>query len=834
VDIVDAQNALLNEEAQNQVLQGSPPTGGDIPDLPQVQSPANSPVDDSGDSSSGVFPAPVNEQGQPEQDESSIPPEILHKFLAEQAYKEEQHKEEDFYKNLAFDIPEQELSIIGGNLKHLIDADVRSQRKFFDYVAEMIGQLGLSIDEDGDVAAQGVDKSSGVFSSSMFEAILDILATAKTNVFPSTNMVDTVVFGTASDTLQDIAMRKKEFFNYYFDHIDREFRKEALKTLFWATLTGSCYKKVYNCPILGRPVSHFIPIQDFIVNRQHSSHTAATRKTHIIHLDARGYKARVKDGIYRDITIPETDETDEESPIKRALDDISGYEKAFGNTNLSCDIYECHVEYKIESDKLYHESDVTLPYIISLAKETGRVLSVKRNWAPRDNKKKKIEYFVNYSFLPSLDGEGYGMIHYAGKLSQAATAITRQLINSGTYSNFPGGVYQSGIRMESNNLRPDPGEFVPIETGGVPIRDCIQPLPYNEPSQALATLKDQLEDNIKKPSALVNEKVSDLAPRAPQGSVLAILENLQKVQNSVMQSFHESFNDELNLFNKRFFEWFSPEEHYPFTVPGGEHVVTKMDFEDDVQVIPSSDPARKNSLYRFMTSEIVIDQAKQFPDFHNIRNVLSHLYKNMGLPEEDIERILVPDQEEKQEEVHPKDPVSTIMDLTMGLPVTAAVWQDHAAYIAIINSWMVNNQENPNLQQAVALRAQHEAMQYMVEAYASLGAPIPTDPSQLPQELQNAIAVALAEKAMEAAQNQEQPAQPLDPALVELEAAKLERESAIEKHEIELAALQLKHEERERELTLKEQDLELRVQIEASKQVNQEQKTQIDAFKAVK
>ena len=148
---------------------------------------------------------------------------------------------------------------------------------------------------------------------------------------------------------------------------------------------------------------------------------------------------------------------------------------------------------------------IPLPYIISIDEKSAKVLSIRRNWKKDDFLKAKREYFVNYSLLPSLDGEGYGLVNYAGRLTEAATSLTRQLINAGTYANFPGGVYQAGIRLENNNLRPAPGEFVPIQTGGLPVGQAIESLPYKEPSPALIALKNEIEDNIRKPSAIINQ-----------------------------------------------------------------------------------------------------------------------------------------------------------------------------------------------------------------------------------------------------------------------------------------------------------------------------------------
>ena len=112
----------------------------------------------------------------------------------------------------------------------------------------------------------------------MFESALDLIASARSAIYPSDNMVDTVILGEANDQLQDIAYRKKAFFNYYFDNVAKEFRKESISTIFWAIVAGSAYKKVYICPVMGRPVSNFIPVEDFIVNREHSSHLASSVK----------------------------------------------------------------------------------------------------------------------------------------------------------------------------------------------------------------------------------------------------------------------------------------------------------------------------------------------------------------------------------------------------------------------------------------------------------------------------------------------------------------------------------------------------------------------------
>lgn len=756
----------------------------------------------------------------PNEDESSLYPNRINP---------DKHDE-----NLALVLDENELRDIGNSLKLSIEEDISSQEQFFESIAKIIEYLGLTLTSESEKEDLPFKGATSIYSSAMFESALDLIASAKSSIFPSDNMVDTIILGEANDQLQDIASRKKSFFNYYFDNIAKEFRKEAIRTIFWATIAGSAYKKVYICPVLGRPVSNFIPIEDFIVNREHSSHLASNRKTHILKINEREYRIRVMSEIYRDINIMKQDNQDDDSNvIQEELNQLSGYESLSKNYNDNgYKIYECHVNYRIKGDYIASKYDIPLPYIISIDSKSGKVLSIRRNWKENDFLKIKREYFVNYSLLPSLDGEGYGLVNYAGRLTEAATSLTRQLINAGTYANFPGGVYQSGIRLENNNLRPAPGEFVPIQTGGIPVGQAIESLPYKEPSAALLALKNEIEDNIRKPSAIINQKITDVAPRAPQGSVLLMLENLHKIPNAIMQNFHESFTRELELFNDRFAEWLPVGQPYPFMVPGGKNVIMKEDFNVEIQVKASSDPSKQNSAHRFLVSEIVINKAQTAPDIHNMEAVFRYFYKNVGLSEEEINKLLSP-KKDQQQQPQAMDPVSTIMAITQGEPVDAAVWQDHEAYITIIDLWMQANPQNPNIPIAQALKAKHEAMKYMVDIYAKLNMTPPEDPSQITPEQQNQLAVSVAQiKIQEAAEHSGVPPEPpLDPARVMMEDSILKAQMSHEKNQLEFKKLELESQKMQMEFTLKEQEFNLKTQIQSLKQALEEQKAQTELIK---
>lgn len=759
----------------------------------------------------------------PNEDESSLFPDQMNP---------DKHDE-----NLALFLDEQELRDIGNSLKTSIEEDIESQEQYYESVAKIIEYLGLNLTSESDKADLPFKGATSIYSTAMFESALDLVSSTRNAVFPSDNMVDTVILGEANEQLQDIANRKKSFFNYYFDNVAKEFRKEALRTIFWATIAGSAYKKVYICPVMGRPVSNFIPIDEFIVNREHSSHLASNRKTHILKINERELQLRIMSGAYRDINImKQFDRTDDISVIQEQLDHLSGYESAHrSDSNDLYKIYECHVDYRIKSDPSCSQYNIPLPYIISIDEKSGKILSIRRNWVPGDFLKKKREYFVNYSLLTSLDGEGYGLVNYAGRLTEAATSLTRQLINSGIYANFPGGVYAQGLRLENNNIRPAPGEFVPIATGGLPISQVVESLPYKEPSASLLTLKNEIEDNIRKPSAIINQKITDLAPRAPQGTVLLMLENLHKIPNAIMQSFHESFTMELELFNDRFAEWLPAGKPYPFMVPGGKNVIIKEDFNVEIQVKASSDPSKQNSAHRFLVSEIVMNNAKEFPDIHNMDSVFRYFYKNVGLSEDELNKLLSPKKEDTPPP-EPMDPVSTIMSITQGTPTTAAVWQDHDSYITILDLWIQANPQNPNMQAAQSLKAQHEAYKYMVDIYSKLGIAPPENPSELTPDQQNQLAISVAQIKLNeaneaAAQAGPPPEPPLDPAKVMMEDSLLKAQMSHEKHQLEYKKLELETQKMNMEFMIKEQEFNLKAQIQSLKQALDEQKTQIEFLK---
>src|SRR5271170_5202398 len=177
------------------------------------------------------------------------------------------HKE-----NVALILPENEVRQIGGELKNAIEDDIESQSAFFEAVSNAVELMGIDLTSSADRDDLPFKGASAVYSSKMFETLQSLLASVRGGIFKSSGMVDTCIVGNPTDQLNDTASRMKDWFNYYFDYVSKEFRKEAMQSAAWAFVAGSSYKKVYICPSMKRPISESIPVEDFIVNNIYSSH----------------------------------------------------------------------------------------------------------------------------------------------------------------------------------------------------------------------------------------------------------------------------------------------------------------------------------------------------------------------------------------------------------------------------------------------------------------------------------------------------------------------------------------------------------------------------------
>ncbi len=702
-----------------------------------------------------------------------------------------------------------------------------------------IEQLGLRTEEK-DFPFQN---ASNVYASSFMEANLSFVATARAELLPPQGPVKISITGEVNEELEDRADRVEAWMNYFLTEIAEEYYADTEQALEWCALHGSVFKKTYFDPTLGRPTSLYIKPQNFIVNYGASALQTASRITEILMLSKRDIKIRQASGMYRKQDIKPNDEFSmDDDGIQEKVQSIVGLDKPDYDYDGDKQyiLYESHCDLLIDNLKEHVDPSldgVPLPYIVTLDAESKKILSIYRNWEEGDTYCKKDNHFTHLMFLPGLGFYGYGLAHVAGGSAKAATILLRQLIDAGMLNNFPGGLRVAGMRLKDNNIRVGPTEFIEIETGGLPIQQAVMPMPYKEPSSILYQLYEKLEGNVGRLSAAGDAPLADFNPNAPVGTTLALLEQTHKVQSSIIRRLHQAFKHEYKLLFKLFGKCL-PDSPYPFNVVGGQKSIMKSDFSEQLSIVPVSDPNLSSHTHRLIVWEAILKNADAHPTLHNMREVVKKYYEALKVP--DIDAILLPPPQDAQ----PLDPISENQNAMQGKPVKAALEQDHQSHIQVHQSMLQDPnmaQTNPQLAQTLQAHIQeHTAMQYLLQMQQQIGFEMPQDPSQIPPEMQNQIAMAAAQTIQQQQQQQQEQAPP-DPALltaqalmedvkikgkkVEQDAKENEMKNELERMKLETQRAELEHKMHidEMRMEVEKFKVEMQAQIQLMKTAPQPQ-----------
>ena len=184
-----------------------------------------------------------------------------------------------------------------------------------------------------------------------------------------------------------------------------------------------------------------MPAEDLLVPYNATDILSAERVTHVVSMSNNEVRKMQLSGFYADIDLmnPQNISRDE---IDQEVDKIQGVEPDYGEDEQR-KLYEIHTVADIEgfedTNEMGEQTGLKLPYIITIDESSQKILSIRRNYEPTDVLRNKINYFVQYKFLPGLGFYGLGLSHMIGGLSKASTSLLRQLIDAGTLSNLPAG-----------------------------------------------------------------------------------------------------------------------------------------------------------------------------------------------------------------------------------------------------------------------------------------------------------------------------------------------------------------------------------------------------------
>jgi len=619
---------------------------------------------------------------------------------------------QDHFENLAEFLGEGTLDELGSKLSDQYTEYKESRGDWEQSYREGLELLGFKYER----RTEPFRGASGVNHPVLAEAVTQFQAQAYKELLPSDGPVRTQILGNISVEKEEQSKRVKDFMNYQIMDQMKEYEPEFDQMLFYLPLSGSTFKKVYYDDLLGRAVSKFIPADDLIVPYSANSLEDAEAIIHVVKISENDLRKQQVAGFYKDIDLGKPPVTENQLEDKKLeLEGISkdGQEDQYTlleiHTDLDLDGYE-------DKGEDGEPTGIKLPYIVTVAQSNNKILSIRRNYQPTDPLKKKINYFVQFKFLPGTGFYGFGLIHMIGGLTRTATAALRQLLDAGTLANLPAGFKSRGIRVRDDAQPLQPGEFRDVDAPGGNIRDQFMPLPFKGPDATLLQLMGIVVNAGQRFAAIADMQVGDMNQQAAVGTTVALLERGSRVMSAIHKRLYVGLKEEFKLLANVFKTYLPPV--YPYDVPGASREIKVQDFDDRVDILPVADPNIFSQTQRISLAQSQLQLAQSNPQIHNLYQAYRSMYDALGV--KNVNAILPPPQKPI-----PMDPaLEHIMAMSIK-PIQAFPGQDHKAHIdAHLNFMRLNMvQNNPpimaslqkNILEHISLMAQEQVQLEFVQ-----------------------------------------------------------------------------------------------------------------------
>jgi hypothetical protein len=573
----------------------------------------------------------------------------------------------DFYANMAEDDHQHDLGSLAMRYIDLLkkDKDAREQRD--KQYEEGIRRTGMGNDAPGGATFMGASK---VVHPAMAEGCVDFAAKAIKEMYPPDGPVRTKIIGKVDDTKTEKAERKRDYLNWQITEQIEEFRDEQEQLLTQLPLGGSQYFKLWFDEQKKRPCVEFLPIDRVILPFAASNFYTAQRAAEVHEITHFEFQRRIASGMYRDIDmVKATMEVDPTKPQK-ANDKIEG-KKWEDNDDGVRKVYHVYTFLELEDDK-YSKGEMA-PYILMIDELDNKVVGLYRNWEEQDETMTKLDWIVEFKFIPWRGAYAIGLPHLIGGLSAALTGSLRALMDSAHINNAATMLKLKGAKISGQSQQVEVTQIVEIE--GAPgvndIRQIAMPMPFNPPSAVLFQLLGWLDQAAKGVVSTSEEKIADVNANAPVGTTQALIEQGAAVFSAIHARLHESQARVLKILC-RLNRWHFDEMRKSDVVADLE--VTREDFAKNTDVIPVSDPHIFSETQRMAQMQAVLSLADKHPDQFNMNAVLSRSLKQMKIPNinELMKDVPAPEQRTSADEN---------AAMLIGQPAYAYMQQDHIAHI---------------------------------------------------------------------------------------------------------------------------------------------------------
>ena len=573
----------------------------------------------------------------------------------------------DFYENLAEKFDPIELAATASRYLDLIKKDKESREQRDKQYEEGLKRTGLGNDAPGGAQFQG---ASRVVHPIMAEACVDFASRAIKELFPPDGPVKTKILGEVTDEKQEVAERKRDYNNWQLTEQIEEFRDEQEQMLTQLPMGGSQYLKLWYDEDKKRPCAEFIPIDNILLPFAAANFYTAQRATEMQDITEWEFRRRIGSGLYRDIDFVRATMEPDETASEKANDKIEG-RKYQENEDGTRRVYHIYTYLSFDEDS--YAKGESAPYILMIDDLEHEVLGLYRNWEEGDETMTKLDWIIEYKFIPWRGAYAIGLPHLIGGLSAALTGALRALLDTAHINNAATMIKLKGAKVsgQSNQVEVTQVSEIEADPGVDDIRKVAMPMPFNPPSQVLYELLGWLTGAAKGVVTTAEEKIADATSNMPVGTTQALIEQGAAVFSSIHARLHASQRRMLAVLN-RINRWYLDDQRKGDVV--AELPIKREDFKRNSDVIPVSDPHIFSETQRMAQMQAVLQMAAAYPQLFDQRAVINRMLKQLKVP--NINELLP--NASKPAEMNAADENAA---MALGKSAFAYPRQDHLAHI---------------------------------------------------------------------------------------------------------------------------------------------------------
>jgi hypothetical protein len=576
-------------------------------------------------------------------------------------------EDDDFYSNLAETINIIDLEKIAMRYLDLIEKDREAREKRDKQYEEGLKRTGLGDDAPGGAQFNGASK---VVHPIMAEACVDFASRAIKEMFPPDGPTRTKILGDVTDEKVEVAERKRDYMNWQLTEQIEEFRDEQEQLLTQLPLGGSQFMKIWYDDKKRRPCAEFVAIDNILLPFSAANFYTAQRVTEQQDITGWEMDQRMNRGLYRDINLIRATSEPEQTKAEKANEKIEGKSYSDNEDGLRR-VYHIYTWLTIDDDS--QTDGESAPYILMIDELESKVLGLYRNWEEGDDTQTKLDWLVEFKFIPWRGAYAIGLPHLIGGLSAALTGALRALMDTAHINNSATMLKLKGAKISGQSQSIEVTQVTEIEAGpGInDIRTVAMPMPFNPPSPVLFELLGWLTNAAKGVVTTAEEKIADAKSTMPVGTTQALIEQGAVVFSSIHSRLHESQRRVLNILG-RLNRWYLDEQRKGDIV--AELPIKREDFKRNSDVVPVSDPHIFSETQRVAQMQSVLQLSTQFPAIFDQRAVVNRMLKQLKIPNVNE---LIPNAS-KPAEINAAEENSA---MALGRPAFAYPRQDQLAHI---------------------------------------------------------------------------------------------------------------------------------------------------------